>query len=85
MSRLVPINKHLEIEPVENQAFMASAGTFEEKGKIVSLAPDCTWFHEGYIGRIVYFDSWTAAKFSDSEGKVHYLVEEQNVRAFEAV
>jgi len=34
-------------------------------------------------GDIVYFDSWMAAKFPDSEGKIRFLVQEEHVRAIE--
>jgi len=85
MSKFQPINKHVEVEPIEVQGFIASAGTFEEKGKIISVAQDCTWFDGGDIGKVVYFDSWTAAKFPDADGKIRYLVQEENIRAYESL
>lgn len=80
----IPINQHLEVEPIEEQSFVASQNaTFEEKGKVISIAGDCGFFNEEEIGAIVYFDSWLVARYTDSAGKERWLVPEQNIRAYE--
>lgn len=75
----VPLNGHVEIEPIEQESVVYSQETnFEEKGKVLS-----TSFWAVAKGDIVYFDSWMAAKYPDSEGKVRYLVPGTAIRAKE--
>ncbi len=74
-----PLNGHVEIEPIEQESVVYSNETnFEEKGKVLS-----TNFPQVSIGDIVYFDSWMAAKYPDSENKVRYLVPGTAIRAKE--
>lgn len=75
----IPLNGHVEIEPIEQESVVYSNETnFEEKGKVLS-----TDFWAVQIGDIVYFDSWMAAKYPDSENKVRYLVPGNAIRAKE--
>lgn len=79
-----PLNKHIEVEPIEEQAVIsAQNATFEEKGKILSFdEDDCEYSWE--VGHIIYFDAWQVAKYMDSNGKERYLVPEAAVRACES-
>lgn len=74
MNKSNPLNGHVEIKPITVEAMIASArDQYEEKGVVVSLAPDLKGV-ELNVGDTVYFDSWMAAKYPDSKGEVFYLV-----------
>ena len=79
-----PINRHIEIEPLQGDHIIQTQETsFEEKGIVKSLAEDCTI--KVSIGDTVFFDSWLCARFTCNDGSVRYLVEESSIRAYEHV
>lgn len=78
---MIPLNKHIEVEPVVVDDFIASAkDLYEEKGLVVSVANDVLKIKQGWL---VYFDGWQAAKYQDANKKVHWLVPEDAIRAYE--
>lgn len=79
-----PHNKHIEVDPIEQDSVVASQNTtFEEKGRVLAAADDCEYNWEE--GDIVYFDAWLVAKYVDKDGKERYLVPEDKVRAYEPI
>lgn len=78
----IPLNKHIEVQPIEEQSIIAQQNApYEEKGKVLSWALDCEYnWHEGTV---VHFDSWLVARYTDSDGKERWLVPEENIRAYE--
>lgn len=78
-----PINKHIEIKPIEAKSIIAtSSDVYEEKGSVISVAEEVT---KVKVGDIAYFDSWLSAKYPDKDGNVRYLISEDAVRAVERV
>jgi hypothetical protein len=76
-----PINRHVEVEPIVQDNMIVSNDTaFEEKGVVVSVAKEIIGIP---VGATIFFDSWTSAKFPDKDGKIRYLVQEENIRAIE--
>lgn len=76
-----PINRHVEIAPVEVDSIISSQETtYEEKGVVVSIAQGVQLVS---IGQTVYFDSYLTAKYEDNQGKVRYLIPEDKIRAIE--
>lgn len=89
---LKPVNNHLLIEPVKNEAFMASTiDTYQEIGVVIDVAPELTsaiapvLVRKNIIGARVYFDSWLAAKFpkEGTTDEFYWLVKWEDVRAIE--
>lgn len=79
-----PVNKHIEIEPIEEKGHVFTQNNvYEEKGKVISCADDTEL--EWNAGEIVYFDSWLVAKYTDTNGKDRWLVPEENIRAYEQI
>lgn len=84
--KFTPINRHIEVEPLEEGGVVATQNSvFEEKGKILAIAHDIQFFSEDEIGCIVFFDAYLVAKYKDSDGKERWLVPEENIRAYESV
>lgn len=84
--KIIPINRHVLIEPVSEQgAFQSSQTTYEERGKVLAL--DENFEVEAHqilkIGDYCYFDSWCAAKYKDAEGNEHWVVPFEKIRAVE--
>lgn len=76
-----PLNGHVEIQPDEQNTIVQQRDTtFEERGVVMSVAQEVTKIR---VGERVYFDSWLCSKFTDSTGKIRYLVPEENIRAVE--
>lgn len=76
-----PKNKHVEVKPLETQSIISSKDvSYEEKGTVMSIADDVT---KVTVGVCAYFDSWQAAKFTDSNGETRWLVPEEAIRAIE--
>ncbi len=89
MKTFTPINKHIQIEPLEEQSYVASSQmTYEEKGTVIAIADDWSraipnkWAPFN-VGDVVYFDSWVAAKYPDEGGNIRYLVPFDAIRAYE--
>ncbi len=82
MTTLKPINFHCEILPIAQDAFIGDqdTNTFEEKGTIISIADEVT---KVKVGQVCYFDSWLCTKYPDADGKLRYLIQEENIRAIE--
>lgn len=79
--QFIPLNRHVEVKPVEQKSIVATANeVYEEKGAVLSIADGVTAVK---VGEICYFDSWLCAKYPDSEGNIRYLVPEENIRAVE--
>lgn len=76
-----PLNKHVEVSPIEQTSIISSqSATFEEKGEVLTIAEGVTLVKPGDI---VFFDSWLVAAYTDSDGKKRWLVPEENIRAKE--
>jgi hypothetical protein len=77
-----PLNHHVLIQPLEQDAFIATQRTsYEEIGIVLDIA-------EGIglpIGCKVYFDSWVAKKFpvKGEPGKYNWYVEYKDIVAYE--
>ena len=86
MKKLIPVNKHLLIEPVKHEAFISSQNeTYQEIGKVLALPNEWDIFESTAvdIGDYVYFDSWLASKFpSETDGEHYWLVKWEDVRAY---
>lgn len=82
--KFTPINRHVEVEPIEENSVVATqSAVYEEKGKVLSCADDCDMAWD--VGDIVYFDAWLVAKYKSSDEKERWLVPEENIRAYESV
>lgn len=78
-----PLNKHIEVEPIEEGGIISSqTSTYEEKGKVLSYADDCDYGWDA--GDVVFFDAWMCAKYKDSAGRERWLVPEESIRAYES-
>lgn len=76
-----PLNRHVEVEPVETSSIIQSKDvTYEEKGKVISIAANV---YIVKVGETVYFDSWLVSKYVGNDGKTRWLVPEDNIRAKE--
>ncbi len=79
--KFIPMNDHIEVEPLNVESVVASQETsYEEKGRVLSLPRGGA---NVLVGDIVYFDSWLIARYPDSEGKERYLVPFNAIRARE--
>ncbi len=81
-----PINSHVLIEPIVNDAFMASqSGTYQEVGVVIDV--DAPLKDHIKTGDKVYFDSWMAAKFpkEGTTDEYYWLVKHEDIRAIEVV
>lgn len=83
---LKPVNKHLLIEPVPHDSFVASfKDTYQEIGTVVAMSDDlkdvpCA------VGQRVYFDSWLAVRYpmeGGSSEEFYWLIQWADVRATE--
>jgi co-chaperonin GroES (HSP10) len=86
---ITPINRHLLIEPMTHESFIASdKETYEEIGTVLSVDSYLTIsdsFPVG-VGDRVYFDSWLAVKYPKKDGKdgeFYWLVKWDDIRAIE--
>ncbi len=83
-----PINKHILVEPVKHEAFMASQkGTFEEIGTVIRLprvhGSETNMYSDIQVGDKVYFDSWLIARYPDGKDGEIWLIKSEDVRAVE--
>lgn len=80
-----PVNSHVEVKPIETNSIIQSKDvTYEERGVVMSVSKNLIEFLEvDILGKCVYFDSWQAAKFIDSEGEARWLVPLEAIRAYE--
>lgn len=81
---MIPINQHIQIEPVKHEGFIASMSeTYDEVGIVLAIPSamkdDCPF----QIGDKVFFDSWLAAKYPKGDGEHYWLVQYENIRAYE--
>lgn len=77
-----PLNKHVEIKPIEIAGVMAvQSSIYEEKGEVISIADGVTAVK---VGDVAFFDSYLCAKYTDDQGKMRYLVPEESIRAKES-
>lgn len=82
---LKPVNKHLLIEPIKHEAFIASQHeTFQEIGKVLDIAADIYPDTPIEVGDHVYFDSWLAARFpGPTDDSFYWLVKYEDVRGYD--
>lgn len=81
---LIPLNGHVQIEPLKHEEFIASSKqTYEEIGIVVALPPLPNGAIPLTIGDKVYFDSWLAAKYPNGNDGYYWLVPYENIRAYE--
>lgn len=94
MTKLVPVNNHLLIEPVEHKEFMASErATYQEIGIVRAVAASLIEVRGLSAkkpvepGDKVYFDSWLAKKYpkEGSRDEFYWLVKWEDVTAVEYV
>jgi hypothetical protein len=84
-----PLNKHLMIQPLETNTFMASdRTTYQEVGVVVDEDPTIRGGlgeAGSMIGKLVYFDSWLAKKFpvKGETDKFVWFVEYKDLVAYE--
>lgn len=94
MSKIIPTNGHILIEPIKHEGFMATQrDTYEEIGVVLAVASDLLQMTGTGVpkwpvkaGEKVYFDSWLAAKYPKENGKqdeYYWLVKWEDVRAIE--
>ncbi len=79
--KIVPVNDHVVIKPVEEKtAYLSSQTNFEDRGEVME-----TGFYVSTIqkGMFVFFDSWCAAKYKDGEGNEFWVVPLSKIRAYE--
>jgi hypothetical protein len=94
---IIPINKHVLIEPI-GQKSLFSPGKYEEKGKVIAISDDLKDLFQGFDkkgkdaikkGLNVWFDSWLAGKYptgeQDEDGEEIYfwLVRFEDIKAIE--
>ncbi len=80
---IIPVNNHIIIEPLMRESFVSSKETFEEVGKIISI---CEGIKTSYKeGDKVFFDSWLASKYPKNETEFFWLVNIEDIKAFENV
>lgn len=91
MKTFIPINGHIEIEPLTQEGFVVEQNAhYEEKGRIIEVADDPK-IDPKLVGCIAYFDSWLAKKYAtgenDAQGqpKYRWLVKFEDVSAIEYV
>ncbi len=86
MTKIIPINSHVEVRPIREERFISSSEkTYEEKGEVLAIAAIPTYEEdcEFRVGDTIYFDSWCVAQYPDSTGEIHYLVPFDKIRAYE--
>jgi hypothetical protein len=80
---ITPLNSHLHIKPIPKDSIIAThENNFDEKGLVVGV-PEFPG--KVNVNDIVYFDSWTAARYVDSNGEEFWLVPYNAIRAKEDV
>lgn len=86
MKHLKPVNKHILIEPIKRESFIAySENKYQEKGVVVSVSEDLKEI-PATVGSVVYFDAWLACKYPGaSEDEWYWLVKWEDVRGVEHV
>ncbi len=77
---IIPLNHHVQIEPIKQVAFLSADNPYDEKGVVLSVADSVVRVKEGDI---VFFDSWLVSKYEGSDKKLIYLVPEESIRAKE--
>lgn len=82
-AKIIPVNGHLLIEPLEHSSFIASdKTTYEEVGVVLERPWHKFWYPRK--GDKVFFDSWLASKFpKEKEGEYFWLVAYKDVKAVE--
>lgn len=88
-----PVNGHLLIEPLANEAFIATqSDTYQEIGTVIAIDQFevGTYIEDGgelinivKVGDKVYFDAWLAAKYPKNDKEFYWLVKWEDVRAVE--
>ncbi len=87
--KVVPVNNHVIIRPVEEKtAYVSSQVAFEERGEVIAV--EGTISTSGLpipntiqVGMFVYFDSWCASRYKDSNGEEFWLIPIDKIRAIE--
>lgn len=89
---LIPLNGHVQIEPIEQDSFISSSKTaYEEIGKVISVALEVNWVGDATVpprlplGVKVFFDSWMATKYPDGKQGFYWLVPYSAIRAYEPI
>lgn len=81
---IIPVNKHIVIEPLRHESFISSSKeTYEEIGIVVALESGITYYPSLKVGDRVFFDSWCAAKYPKNENEFYWLVKYDDVRGIE--
>lgn len=91
---ILPINRHVLIEPVVHKQFVSTGrDKYEEIGKVISFDPALVTYptgssivetHELQEGCYVYFDAWLASKFQKANtNEFYWLVKYDDIRAIE--
>lgn len=91
MSKIVPINGHVLIEPVKHESFMASQKeTYQEAGTVIDLDEDYIGMHKGggktliERGDTVFFDAWLGKKYPrPNEEGFYWLIRISDIVAYE--
>lgn len=77
----LPLNKRVQVKPVEIDSIIATTKTtYEEKGEVLNVADGVTIVK---VGQTVYFDSWMCSKYTDNNGNICWLVPQENIQACE--
>ncbi len=87
--KIIPINKHLVVEPAhEKSSFQSAQQSYEERGKVIALphvhGSEVTMLSGITVGCYVFFDSWCTARYKDGEGKEFWVVPLEKIRAIES-
>lgn len=88
MTKLIPVNNHLLIEPLEHKEFMASErATYQEIGTVIHAGTFIQAGKNVKPGDKVYFDSWLAKKFpkEGSKDEFFWLVKWEDIVGVEYV
>lgn len=85
---IVPINKHILIEPVKRDSFITSSReTYQEIGVVIAIYESDKEFQPNFgVGDKVLFDGWLAKKYPKEESDDFYwLVKVDDIAAYESV
>ena len=78
---IYPLNNHVQIKPLKRDGVISTHDkNYDEKG-IVVFNPDSAVLN----GKIVYFDSWMAARYNEGTDDEFWLVPFSAIRAYEDV
>lgn len=77
---ILPLNDHVHVVPIQKKSVIETQdNNFDECGTVVS-APEFSGINPSDV---VYFDSWTAARYKDKSGEEFWLVPLASIRAKE--